>query len=68
MRDYGTLEMGKQGYEIIVLRDCTTGMESYQTHDQLWQTRGAVLFLEMFGKYSITSPELIDALVSIQPD
>ena len=25
MRDYGTLEMGKRGYEIIVLRDCTTG-------------------------------------------
>jgi nicotinamidase-related amidase len=68
MRDYGTLEMSKRGYEIIVLRDCTTGMESHQTHDLLWQTRGAVLFLEMFGKHSITSPELIDALATSRSD
>ena len=68
MRDYGTLEMGMQGYGIIVLPDCTTGIESYQTHDQLWHTRGAVLFLEMFGKYSITSPELIGALASSRSD
>ena len=68
MRDYGTLEMGMRGYGIIVLRDCTTGIESYQTHDQLWQTRGAVLFLEMFSKYSITSPELIDSLASSRSD
>ena len=61
-RDYGTLEMSKYGYEIIMLRDCTTGMESFETHDELWQTRGAVLILEMFGKYSITSEELIAGL------
>ena len=61
-RDYGTLEMSKYGYEIIMLRDCTTGMESFETHDELWQTRGAVLILEMFGKYSITSDELIAGL------
>lgn len=62
LRDYGTLEMSKRGYEIIVVRDCTTGMESLETHDGLWQTRGAVLFLEMFGKYSVTSEELIAGL------
>ena len=61
-RDYGTLEMSKRGYEIIMLRDCTTGMESNETHDELWQTRGAVMILEMFGKYSLTSDELIAAL------
>jgi nicotinamidase-related amidase len=62
LRDYGTLEMGKRGYEVIVLRDCTTGMESFETVDELWQTRGAILFLEMFGKYSVTSDELIAGL------
>ena len=58
-RDYGTLEMGKRGYEVILLRDCTTGMESFESADELLQTRGAIQFLEMFGKYSITSQEFI---------
>ena len=61
-RDYGTLAMGKRGYEIILLRDCTTGMESCETTDKLLQTRGAIQFLEMFGKYSITSQEFIAGL------
>ncbi|MDE2724002.1 MAG: cysteine hydrolase, partial [Gemmatimonadota bacterium] len=59
---YGTLAMGRRGYEIILLRDCTTGMESFETHETLGQTRGAVLFLEMFGHYSLTSEELIVGL------
>ena len=62
LRDYGTIEMSNRGYEIILVRDCTTGMESFETADQLWQTRCAIQFLEMFGKYSITSDELIHAL------
>jgi len=62
MRDYGTLEMSKRGYEVIIVRDCTTGMESSKTHDELGQTRGAILFLEMFGKYSVSSEELIGGL------
>ena len=62
LRDYGTLEMGKRGYEITIVRDCTTGMESFETHDALWQTRGAILFLEMFGRYSVTSEDLIAGL------
>ena len=45
-----------------MIRDCTTGMESFETHDGLWQTRGAVQILEMFGKYSITASELIAGL------
>ena len=62
LRDYGTIEMNKRGYEVIILRDCGTGMESFETHDALWQTRGAVLFLEMYGKFSATSEELIAGL------
>ena len=62
LRDYGTLEMSKRGYEVLIVRDCTTGMESAQTHQELGQTRGAVLFLEMFGRYSVTSGELIAGL------
>ncbi|MBT3342755.1 MAG: isochorismatase family protein [Gemmatimonadetes bacterium] len=61
-RDYGTLDMARRGYDILMVRDCTTGMESSQTHDELWQTRGAVMILEMFGKYSVDSQELIAGL------
>ncbi len=62
MRDYGTLSMGRRGYDVILLRDCTTGMESFETRESLGQTRGAVLFLEMFGHYSLTSEDLIAGL------
>lgn len=58
-RDYGTLEMSKRGYEIVLVRDCTTGMESNETQLTLSQTTGATLLLEMFGRYSVTSDEII---------
>lgn len=58
-RDYGTLAMSRRGYEVILLRDCTTGMENRDTQPTLSQTTGAVLLLEMFGQYSTTSEELL---------
>jgi nicotinamidase-related amidase len=61
-RDYGTLQMRNRGYEIIMVRDCTTGMESKETQPTLSQTNGAILFLEMFGNYSINSVEIIEGL------
>lgn len=61
-RDYGTLKMAERGYDVVMIRDCTTGMESFESHDELWQTRGAVQILEMFGKYSITASELLAGL------
>lgn len=62
LRDYGTIAMRDRGYEVILLRDCTTGMESYDSQSGLAQTNGAVLFLEMFRAYSVTSDEVIGAL------
>jgi nicotinamidase-related amidase len=58
VRDYGTLEMSRRGYEVILVRDCTTGMESRQSQPALGQTNGAILLLEMFGQYTVTSDEL----------
>lgn len=57
-RDYGTMQMRNRGYQVILIRDCTTGMESPETQPTLAQTRGAILQLEMFGHYSITSDEI----------
>lgn len=61
-RDYGTLAMSRRGYEVILIRDCTTGMESRQSQPAMSQTASAILFLEMFGQYSVTSDELCAGL------
>lgn len=58
-RDYGTLQMSNRGYQVILIRDCTTGMQSAETHQTLAQTHAAILLLEMFGQYSINSREII---------
>ncbi|MBS1749480.1 MAG: hypothetical protein JST63_06230 [Bacteroidetes bacterium] len=54
-----------RGYETILLRDCTTGMESKYTQASLSQTTGAILFFEMSGQYSINSDELIAGLPAL---
>lgn len=61
-RDYGTMQMSNRGYQVVLIRDCTTGMESAETQATLSQTRGAVLMLEMFGQYSVTSDEVIGGI------
>jgi nicotinamidase-related amidase len=58
-RDYGALQMNNRGYQVSVLRDCTTGMENKNTQPGLQQTNGAILFFEMFGQYTVTSDEII---------
>lgn len=57
-RDYGIIQMSNRGYEVILVRDCTTGMESRYTQASLSQTNGAVMLLEMFGQYSVLSNEI----------
>ncbi|MES3017283.1 MAG: isochorismatase family protein [Bacteroidota bacterium] len=58
-RDYGATQMTNRGYSVTLLRDCTTGMETKETQAELLQTNGAILLLEMFGQYSVTSDEVI---------
>jgi nicotinamidase-related amidase len=57
-RDYGTIRMRDKGYRIILVRDCTTGMESKDTQPTLAQTNGTILNLEMFGCFTVTSDEI----------
>jgi len=58
-RDYGATQMSNRGYSVSLIRDCTTGMETKETQAGLLQTNGAILLLEMFGQYSITSDEIL---------
>ena len=62
LKDYGIPAMSRRGYEIILLRDCTTAMESSETAQDLRQTREATRMLEMFSAGSITAAELISGL------
>jgi len=61
-RDYGTIRMRDRGYRIILVRDCTTGMESKETQPSMAQTNGAILFLEMFGCFTVLSSDLITGI------
>ena len=62
-RNYGMLEMLRRGgYNIILLKDCTTGMETHETREGLLCERGIVATLEQIGIYTMTSNDLIDAL------
>jgi nicotinamidase-related amidase len=57
--DYATIKMSEKGYQVLVVRDCTTAMETRDTQATMSQTEGAILHLEMFGQYSVTSDEMI---------
>ena len=62
LNDYGMIHMNNRGYATVLLRDCTTGMESFESGVRHGQTRMAIQHLEMSQRFSITSPELIAAL------
>jgi nicotinamidase-related amidase len=63
-KDYAILAMKKKGYNIILLRDCTTGKETADTIDQLSNTAAAIQQIELYN-VSTTSEEFIAACRSI---
>ncbi len=67
MRDYGTYAMHTRGYEVILVRDCTTGMETHETTGELICTQGQIATLEQFGIYTVTAAQLDQALVEVDP-
>ena len=65
-RDYGVVAMGPRGrgYACVLVRDCTTGMETYRSQERLEQTRAAIDRIEMLFGYTVSSAELMEALAS----
>jgi nicotinamidase-related amidase len=61
-RNYGTIRMRDRGYRIILIRDCTTGMESKETQPTMAQTNGTIRNLEMFACFTVASNDLIAGL------
>jgi nicotinamidase-related amidase len=62
LNDYGTTHMHNRGYKVTLVRDCTTGMESFETVETLDQTRAVILHLEMTQRFSITADEMMEGL------
>jgi len=60
-RDYSMEQMGRRGYNCILLRDCTTGIENASTLDGLLLTKAAILGLEK-SHASASSVDLLRAL------
>ena len=60
-KSYGTRAMKDRGYEIILVRDCTTAIETGDTLDGMEITKNAVRDTELNVGYTIASSELIEA-------
>ena len=55
-------EMSRLGYRCVVLRDCTTAVESGDTYDGLWMTKAFVDWFEMFAlAYTAQSDDFVAA-------
>lgn len=61
-RDYGIIEMWRRGYNVILLRDCTTGIESAETLADMTHTKASVSSVEMVSGATATSADLLAAL------
>jgi len=59
-KDYGMRAMKDRGYEIILIRDCTTAIETADTIEHLDLTKNAVRDTELNIGYTISSTELIE--------
>jgi hypothetical protein len=60
-RDYGMRDMHYRGYNTILLRDCTSGIEQPETIDRLGLTEASVLDIELKIGVSTTSDEILRA-------
>lgn len=60
-RDYGMRAFSRRGYNLILLRDCTSAIEAGSTFDAMALTEAAILEVEMLLGFTLTSEELIGA-------
>jgi nicotinamidase-related amidase len=60
-RDYGTRAMAQRGYNVILLRDATMGIEAHDTVEGGWLTHAAIRSLEILTGHTTTAGEFTDA-------
>jgi len=61
-RDYGIRSMSRYGYNIILLRDATTGVEFPDTYDNLFTTEIAIREVEQQYGFSASNTDFFDAV------
>ncbi len=64
-RDYGTRAMSQRGYNIILLRDCTTGIEYADTVHGRWLTHAAIASIEVGVGHTTTSEQFLSACAAL---
>jgi len=64
-RDYGLIAMHGRGYDCVLLRDGTVGIEAAETYDELGLTRAAVYQVEMLFGVSSTAAAVTAACRSV---
>ncbi len=60
-RDYGMRAMHRRGYNVVLLRDCTTAIEADYTLEAMGLTEASILEVEMTLGFTVTADELISA-------
>lgn len=63
VRPCGIKRMHSLGYQIILLRDCTTGFEYHDTLEGMWATKIAVRQVEELG-YTCTAKDFIEGFTN----
>ena len=63
-RDYGMRTMNLRGYNLALLRDCTSAIEAQTTYPEMALTEAAILEVEMITGFTATSDDLLAACVS----
>jgi nicotinamidase-related amidase len=63
-RDYGMVAMSGKGYNLILIRDATTGVEFHDTIDTLTATEITIREIETKYGWSTTTPAFLAATVS----
>ncbi len=66
-RDYGVKDMRGRGYNVILLRDATTGVEFPDTLDQLFATEIAIREVEQKYGFSVSNEDFFTACDAVKP-
>jgi nicotinamidase-related amidase len=66
-RDYGTRAMAQRGYNIVLLRDATLGIESHDTLEGGWLTHAAIRSVEMMTGHTAATRDFIHACNQSEP-
>ncbi|MAE65067.1 MAG: hypothetical protein CMJ18_12425 [Phycisphaeraceae bacterium] len=63
-RDYGMRAMQSRGYGIVLVRDCTAGLEVADTFEEMLLSRAAVVDVELSIGHTVSSSGLLRACAS----